>query len=380
MTAETLFIIAILFYLLVMSSLVYGFDRMAVFKLSDKKAKTKFSVVIPFRNEAANLPALLQSLSELEYPKSHFEILLINDDSTDNSDNIINEFLKLENSKLNIDIRVISNIRNTDSPKKDAITLAAKKAKNDWILTTDADCILPKYWLDVFDEKIQLTDAVAIVGPITLIKENAFINKFQSLEILALQGATIGGFGIKRPLMCNGANFCYSKFAFYECGGFEGNTDIASGDDLFLLEKLTKRFKNKVHYLKAESAIVLTKPENTLKGLIQQRLRWTSKNSNYSNWLTKIVGLIVFMGNLSLIMLLPLVIFNIVGNRVAIALLVIKLSIDFLLLFKAARFFNRENCLNSFLLSSFIYPMFSVYIVFLSLFSSYDWKGRTFRK
>ncbi|WP_411893297.1 glycosyltransferase [Winogradskyella sp. A2] len=380
MTITTFLIVCTIIYLVSIGLLVIGFDRIENFSLKDVPAKTKFTVVIPFRNEANNLTALLESIARLNYTKSHYEVILINDDSSDRSLEFINAFLKKQKSFPKNSIRVFDNVRHTNSPKKDAITLAINQSQNDWIITTDADCILPFFWLDTFDETIQASDSVGVVGPVTLTSQNSFINRFQTLEILALQGATIGSFGINKPIMCNGANFCYKKSAFHKCDGFKGNDSIASGDDLFLLEKFQNQYKSKIQYLKSEKAIVLTKGEKNFNAIVQQRLRWASKTSNYSNWFSKYIGLVVLLGNLSFILILALLLFGTINTRIAVSLMVIKVSIDFLLLFKSARFFKQENQLSSFVFSSFLYPFFNVYIAMLSFFIPYKWKGRTFKK
>lgn len=377
-------IIIIIAYLIVIGMLIYGFDKVEDFKLQDLPAKTKFSVVIPFRNEADNLPKLLDSISKLNYSKSLFEVILVDDDSADDSLTIIKQILDTISSKknsTNIDnIRIIKNKRFSNSPKKDAITSAIKVSKYDWIITTDADCILPKYWLDTFDECIQIKKPNCIVAPVTYHGKISFLNRFQTLDFLSLQGATIGGFGIKKPFLCNGANFSYSKSEFLKVNGFKGNDTIASGDDIFLLEKFLKQDAKKVNYLKSKHTIVRTNPAKNLEHLIQQRLRWASKTSNYKGWFSKVIGLIVLLGNLVCLVFMPLVLINLLSLKIAVTLLIIKFSIDFLLLFKTARFFKQDHLLLSYVFSSIIYPVFSVYIGFLSFFKSYDWKGRTFKK
>ena len=261
--------------------LTYGFDKIGHFKLQDLPAKTKFSIVIPFRNEAENLPKLLDSIAKLNYPKAFFEVILVDDNSEDKSVSIINKILDTKSLKKDFtridNIRIIKNEITSNSPKKDAITSAIKASKFNWIITTDADCVLPKYWLDTFDEFIQTKHTNCIVAPVTYHGNNSFFNRFQTVDFLSLQGATIGGFGIKKPFMCNGANFCYRRSLFQQLKGFEGNTDIASGDDIFLLEKLIEHDVKKVHYLKSIKAIVKTNPTSTVSNLIQQRLRWASK-------------------------------------------------------------------------------------------------------
>jgi len=380
MSLEGILIITTLIYLVLMGYMVYGFDQIEDFKLTDLKASTKFSIIIPFRNEANNLLVLLKSITELKYPTSHFEVLLINDDSNDSSVEIIQNYLENLDPNLGLNIKVLSNIGFSNSPKKDAITLGVNKASNSWIITTDADCMLPPYWLDAFDEKIQSSDSISIIGPVALINEPSFLNKFQILEVLGLQGSTIGSFGMKKPLMCNGANFSYQKSVFLDCQGYKGNNDIASGDDLFLLEKFLNYSKDQVHYLKCKKAIVSTRGEANLKSVISQRIRWASKTSNFGEWFTKLVGLIVFLVNLSLITILPLILSNMMSLTIGFALIIIKLGIDFLMVFKASRFFNQENVLLYFLFSGILYPVFSILIVFLSIILPYRWKGRTFKK
>lgn len=378
------FIIVILLYLCLIGSLVFGFDKVEDFKLKDLKPRTKFSVIVPFRNEAANLSRLLDSFFRLNYPKTLFEVILVDDDSEDDSVKTIQNIIDTKSSKKDFTrtdiIKVIKNNRTSNSPKKDAITTALKMAKHDWIITTDADCIIPKYWLDTFDECIQTNQPNCVVAPITYSDGSSFLKRFQILDILSLQGATVGGFGLKLPFLSNGANFAYRKAAFQAVDGFSGNNNLASGDDIFLLEKLKKIDLKKVLYLKSDQAIVTTKPMADLKSLIHQRLRWASKTSRNPNWFSKLVGLIVFSGNLACIAILPIFLFGLITPRIAIALLVIKFSIDFLLLFKTARFLKQECVLFSYVWSCLLYPFFSVYIAILSLFKSYKWKGRTFKK
>lgn len=384
MILSVIAIIIIIFYLLLIGALVYGFDKIEEFKLQDLPAQTKFSVVIPFRNEAEQLPKLLRSISNLNYPKSMFELIFVDDASDDHSVDLIENYRNKIASKKDFAssqfIRIIENKNNSNSAKKDAISAAITISEFEWIITTDADCVLPKYWLDSFDEHIQSTQANCIVAPISYDETDSFFKRFQCLDILSLQGATIGAFGIEQPLLCNGANFGYKKSLFNAVNGFKGNTSIASGDDIFLLEKFVKHNAKTVHYLKSTQAIVTTNPTESFTKLMHQRLRWASKTSRYNTWFAKIVGVLVFLANFTCITFIPLVLYNIIETRIAIALFAIKFFIDFLLLFKSSRFFKQETLLLTYVFSSLIYPFFCVYIALLTPFKAYEWKGRTFRK
>ncbi|WP_166966914.1 glycosyltransferase [Yeosuana marina] len=365
-----------LIYLLLIVCFIYGFEKLKPFKLINLPAKTNFSVIIPFRNEVENLPDLLASINSLEYPKHLFEIIFVDDSSEDDSSKLILKFL----ADSQIDIKVIQNERQTHSPKKDAITTAIKQAKHGWIITTDADCTLPKYWLDSFDEFIQQTEATCVAAPVTYQLTNNFLNRFQVLDILSLQGATMGGFGLQKPFLCNGANFAYKKETFNTVNGFEGNSNISSGDDIFLLEKMVKHNSKQVQFLKSEQAIVTTSSQDSWQQLINQRLRWASKTKSYNNWFGKVTGLIVLLMNALIIVSILLTIFGIVLPKTLFYIVFIKFNIDVLLIYKTATFYEQREVLRSFLFGFIIYPFFSCYVAFLSMFKTFKWKGRSFKQ
>lgn len=374
----TLVIISII-YLFLIGSFIYGFEKVKSFRLKNLPSVNKFSVVIPFRNEEKNIHALVDSITVLKYPRALFEIIFVDDNSNDDSTNLIHSHLPKQHSK-GIDFSVIKTKRYSNSPKKDAITTAIHLAQHEWIITTDADCILPKYWLDSFDEFIQLNDIVSIAAPVAYLETNSFLSKFQTLDFLSLQGATIGSFGLKKPFLCNGANFAYKKEIFNQLNGFEGSTHIASGDDIFLLEKINKSNPKRIKFLKCHHAIVKTKPQESFRNLLSQRVRWAAKTSAYKNVFGKLTGLVVLLMNTSIIVGLLGAIFNSITWSTFIYILFIKFNIDVLLIYKAAAFYNQKRALTSIIFSFILYPFFSVYVALLSMFKGYKWKNRPYKK
>ncbi len=364
-------------YVLFIFSFVIGIDRIQNFKKTKDVDQINFSILIPFRNEAKNLPLILKSLSKIRYPLDKFEIFLINDDSSDNFKMPIDDF---QNQNNKIKIHLINSERKSNSPKKDAIKTAVMQTNFDWIITTDADCIVPEEWLKNFNYFIQKNNSKMIVAPVTFIYEDNFLNNFQILDFLSLQGSTIGGFGINKPFMCNGANLAYNKHAFLEVNGFDGNDHIAGGDDIFLLEKFINTFPKKVQYLKSETSIVKTKAQPSLNQLINQRIRWAAKTGSYSNSFGKFVGLIVFTTNFYLIFLFVYATLNYISWQHFGLVFLLKFNIDFLLIYKTSKIFNQQEALKKYLISSFLYPIFNVFVAFLSFFKKFEWKGRTFKK
>lgn len=353
-------------YCLAIIALVYGFTKVNSFDYLGLKPKTKFSIIVPFRNEAENLPILLDSFSKLNYPVDLFEVILVDDDS----ETVFNVQYSM------FSVQIIKNIRVSNSPKKDAISTAIQVVKNDWIITTDADCVVNKNWLSALDNYIQLHDVSMIAGAVTYDCKNSFLHHFQQLDLASLQGATIGSFGLKKGFMCNGANFAYTKSFFQKLDGFEGNDGIASGDDVFLLQKAIARFPNKVHYLKSENNIVTTKPLDDWKSLFYQRVRWASKTSSYQSKFGIGLGLIVFGGNVGLLFVVYCLLFE-KGNFFLLCfLLLAKFSVDFVLINKTNGFLKNKT--HFFLTSSLLYPFFSVSVALYSLVGKYEWKGRRF--
>jgi len=339
------------------------------FHKSGSENKTGFSIVIPFRNEEHNLPDLLQSLAKLNYSKEQFEIIFVDDASKDNSVRVINNW-RMENPWIHLTI--LDNVRVSKSPKKDAITRAVMIAKHPWIITTDADCMVQPEWLSVYDNYIQNNDAEMIAGAVKFPTKGFLLSHFQQMDMLSLQGASIGSFGLDEAFMCNGANFAYTKTFFSDLKGFHGNNHIASGDDVFLLQKAIANFPEKVHYLKNQEAIVTTKPEKSWFKLFKQRVRWASKASAYQSDFAKGMAIVVFLANFILLCGVLLLAFNLMHWQLLLVLFAVKFSVDFILMYQANRFL--KMCMYSVLLSSLIYPVFSTLVALYSLIGGFEWK------
>lgn len=367
-------LLIILIYVVTIVQLVVGFDRVKKFDVSPKTPTTFFSIVIPFRNESANLPLLLDSIKNLNYPIGLFEIILIDDFSEDDSVRQIYNW-RMENGSFQTTL--LENIRLSKSPKKDAISRAVPIVQQQWLVTTDADCIVPKDWLLTLDQYIQENEVEMLVGSVVYDCKKSFLHHFQQLDLLSLQGATIGSFGLGLGFMCNGANLCYTKSLFQELHGFTGNNKIASGDDVFLLQKAMQKCPYKVHFLKSQRVIVHTKPESSWAKLFEQRLRWASKTSSYQSVFGKDLAVIVFAGNNTLVLGACLFSFNLISWMPLTFLIALKFITDYILLYKTNRFLIRKR-MRFLLLSSLIYPFFCISVAVFSWFGKYEWKGRQF--
>jgi cellulose synthase/poly-beta-1,6-N-acetylglucosamine synthase-like glycosyltransferase len=376
----SVFLFIFLSYGVLIVSLAIGVTKVAHFRAPNSQAKNTFSVVIPFRNEAKHLGPLLQSIQEISYPKELMEFLFVDDASTDSSAAIITKFCLEHNSETDKHLHLLKNHRASNSPKKDAISTAIGQAKNDWIMTTDADCLLPINWIKIMDHFIQTQQPKMVVAPVNYSVEAGFLSRFQALDFLSLQASTMGGFGIKKPFLSNGANLTYEKASFLQVNGFEENNHIASGDDLFIFEKFMRLDPSCVQFLKSKQAIVTTLPVNTTKELIHQRVRWAAKAGNSNLWFSKFVGLLVFATNLLVVAAFFLCLFQQLSVLHLAGLFVFKGCIDLILVSKSLAFFKQKKLLSAYFISSLCYPFFTVFIVLTSWVSNYQWKGRAFKK
>lgn len=363
-------------YVVFIAHLIYGFNKVKTFESKEVKPKTAFSIIVPFRNEAKNLPKLLKSISKLKYPKELFEIILVDDFSTDTSERICIQW-RMANGL--IESTLLENLRLSNSPKKDAISRAVPILKHEWMLTTDADCIVSENWLLTLDNFIQQNNPEMVVGAVVYKTKNNWFHHFQQLDLMSLQGTTIGSFGIGKPFMCNGANFAYTKKFFQELGGFGGINSTASGDDVLLLQKAVVANSDKVLYLKNKEFIVKTKPENDLFLLFMQRVRWASKTTSYKNVYAKSLAVVVLMMNLSLVLGFGFWVLGKIGIWNLSFVFLIKYIIDYILLYKSNQYLNKGKFLLPFA-SSLIYPVFSSSVGIYSLFGSFAWKQRRFSK
>src|SRR6218665_1570926 len=380
-------LVILLIYVILIAQLIVGFRKVKSFQIYDLQPKTAFTIVVPFRNEERNLTLLLDSISRLNYPISLIQIVMVDDFSKDNSVKIYNDWRV---SHQEVDTTLLENLVLSNSPKKDALGRAIPIAKHDWIVTTDADCLVNENWLLALDNYIQSNTPEMIVGSVLYKTKNNWFHHFQQLDLMSLQGTTIGSFGIGKPFLCNGANFAYTKKFFNESGGFGGIKDKASGDDVLLLQKAVEYNKEKAHYLKNSEAIVLTKPENDLFKLFMQRVRWASKSTGYKSGYAKTLAVVVLLMNLSLVGGLtygftqggafPWCGFcGYLNHKVFVGVFLVKYAVDHILLYQS-NWYLRKGKFFVPIASSLIYPFFCSAVGIYSLFGKFSWKGRKFRK
>jgi cellulose synthase/poly-beta-1,6-N-acetylglucosamine synthase-like glycosyltransferase len=364
-------------YAVILMAYRFWFGKMQLFQfnqieaLSPGQSSTQFTVIIPARNEAANIKACVDSILNQDYPTDAFEIIVIDDFSEDDTAFIVTALSQQYSQVRLIQLADHCKVGETLAYKKKAIEIAVAEAKGDWILTTDADCIVPKKWLLLYNAYIQEHQPCFVAAPVMFIKTAGILNQFQVLDFLALQGITAAAVGAGKHSMSNGANLGFEKTAFIAVGGYQGVDHIASGDDMFLMHKMKQTLHKPVGYLFHPDAIVLTAAMDTWKSFIMQRIRWASKARYYDDRSITMVLTLVYFFNLSFVCLA----FMGSWSTLLIAL-AFKTFFELFFLDPVAKFFRLQPELKHFVLYQPIHIVYNIAAGLFGQLKTYSWKGR----
>jgi poly-beta-1,6-N-acetyl-D-glucosamine synthase len=332
---------------------------LALSKRSSPRNTTRsVTIVVPFRNEKDHLDKLLKSFTELDYPMEQIEVVLVNDHSSDGS-----EYTKLE--KFSFDIRLIHCEK---EGKKAALTEGINQASNDIIVQTDADCIVPTYWLSTIIGELENCDMVC---GIVLFSNSSM----QNLELFTYHGVGKASLMLNSPILANGANMAYRKSDFIDMGGYKDNTRTSSGDDVFLLRSFAKN-KKSIVYTFSPNACVSTTAEKSLAHFFKQRVRWAGKTGRSRHLGTILAGIILLSTNLFVVF--QIVTWMIYGFAYDIGLMAFlsKFAIDILFLFLVALSTRVYRPLLYLPIAITLYSLYIVLLAILCVFYRPEWKNR----
>jgi biofilm PGA synthesis N-glycosyltransferase PgaC len=352
-----------------MLALIFGWLIRNNNKITSSNTRNSLSVLIPYRNEQENIPLLLKSLSDLEYSKEAVEFIFINDHSVDNSvDTLMLELVNFSFShkSISLDEKVFG--------KKRAIEAGVIKAAHSVIVTTDADCIHSKNWLQEINRLID-SGSEFIIAPVINKKRAGLLSNLQQIETLLLAGVTVGSVKLKTPLLCSGANLSYTKSLFKKLQPYKNNYKILSGDDMFFLEKIIRNDEIS-HVQICSNSIVETEGAKSFIEMVSRSVRWASKSSKLEMSLSTFFGAIVLIVNCSILFMAALVILDNDSIVFFVKLYAVKTIVDVLFLVLLANRYNRYQTIIYFPIMVVFYPFYLFIVSLVTVFSSPNWKGR----
>ncbi|MFZ5517769.1 MAG: glycosyltransferase [Candidatus Zhuqueibacterota bacterium] len=333
------------------------------------------SVIVAARNEEQNIRPCLDALVQQTYPVSKYEIIIIDDRSSDSTATVVESYCQRFH---HIKLARVKSVPAGIAPKKNALQQGIAVSQGEIILTTDADCVPAPGWISAmvsyFEPSVGL---VAGFSPLEQAKSQSVFTRLMTLDSLSLAAVAAGSFGMGRPLTCSGRNLGYRRETFHAVGGFKEFQHFVSGDDDLLLHRIRQHSVWDMRYAATPEAIVRSLAPTNLRQFANQRIRHASKGRFYAA--SMVLGLIgVYLLNFNLLCLLLL---SLTFNKYLlywVALMILKSLPEFLLITRFARFVNCTKILRAFPWAMLAHVPYVVIFGLLGQLGKFQWKDETF--
>jgi cellulose synthase/poly-beta-1,6-N-acetylglucosamine synthase-like glycosyltransferase len=361
-------------YFAIIAFLGVGIRRIRSLAVNNSSHNAKVSVLIPARNEANNIEKLLNSLANQTYPKDSYEVVVIDDHSSDGTSEVAQKYIK-ENHLSNFRVLVHQTNGVKKTYKKDALAFAIPQSSGEIIMTVDADCqVLPTWIASTVSKFSPTTGLVAGLITFNLQFERNLFHKLQTLEFAGLVFCGVGALGNNYPLICNGSNLAYRRQTYLDVGGYEGHQHIASGDDDLFMQNIHRITEWEVVYNLDAGAINTTKPVKTLRQFYHQRARWGSKSREYPGAATFFLLLSIYLFYVGLFLSPLLWWTGQLSLKTLAALMALKMLPEYWVIRQALEVLNRKDLQRYFLLAQLFQVPYIVIAGFAGFFKIYRWK------
>lgn len=333
-----------------------------------EQVTVKVALIIPIRNEAAHLNALCGDLLSQDRDDKEFEVVFVDDHSTDRSAIVLEKFCG-EHAHCRL-IRLPEGV----TGKKHAIAAGVKEATGAWIIQSDADCRLPVGFISGHTG-YAAGGADLVAGPVLVDPGDTMWGRFEALEHLGLTATSLAAAAAGRPVMCSGANLSYSKHVYLASEENLLSVPHASGDDVFLLAE-AKKHHRQIEFSAAPGMVVRTSPTPGPLAFLRQRIRWGSKARYYRDTDMAVLAVLVWLANTLLAGFLFASLFFEGVFWLFLAALLLKSFSEFLLLHVVAQRLGQKPLLRIFPVAALFYYFYIAVAGILAMAGSFTWKGR----
>ena len=343
------------FYLRYLNGVLRYRTRIKKDKVSFLTEQPPVSVIICAKDEADNLRKFLPFILEQDYPD--FEVIVINDGSTDETEILLNDLCQ-ENPKLKTTFVPIG--ANNLSTKKLGLTLGIKAAKNDLLLFTDADCMPEdKNWIACMARNFTIeTDFVLGYG--AYLQKKGFLNRLITYDTLFIGLQYLGMALARKPYMGVGRNLAYRKETFFAQKGFASTLHLTSGDDDLMVNKASNNHNTRIEI--APDSITWSEPKTTFRNWLFQKERHLSASTYYKDSSKLRLFLEPFMRGLFYLTLILAFIFgNLITMITAGVFFIARFVVQTSVLNNSAKYFGDRK-------HFFMVPFFDIYLPLLNLY------------
>jgi cellulose synthase/poly-beta-1,6-N-acetylglucosamine synthase-like glycosyltransferase len=338
------------------------------------------SLLLAARNEEQRLPACLASLSSSDYPHDRLQILVVNDRSSDRTQQIAEAFAQRDDR---IHVLALTQRLPGMSGKASALCQGMKHACGEIILLTDADCIVPRHWVRAM--VAHFTPEAGLVGGFTLLSPSPALRsvappshrdtlfaKIQTLDWMYLLAVGAGAAGLGKPVSILGNNFGFRREAYEQIGGYE-KLGFSIIEDFALMRKIAEKTPWRVRFALDAATAIFSFPSPTWREYIDQRRRWAAGGKEVGTF-AKFLMLIAFLARLGLLLA------AFFSPLVALFGLAAILLVDALLLWRCAAVLQYQSLLKYFPLFEIYFLIYSLVLAMTVIFpATVAWKGRRYR-
>ena len=362
-------------YIIFMSIVYKGLSKLRQ-NSSNQIPENFISVIIPFRNEAKNILKSLESIEAQHYPPDKFEVIYVDDFSTDDSVEILGRNKNMKN------IRIISVPADysINAHKKRAVSYGIENSRGEIIVTTDADCIHDTIWLKSllqnFDEETGF-----VSGPVEFIDNRKLFSKIQKIEFAGLVLTGAGLIGSGKPTICNAANIAYKRKVYNKVGGFKDQLNLSSGDDELLMQKIARDTNYRIKFSTNKYSVVRTSSNKSIGEFYQQRKRWASKGLFYNNKTLIFKLILIYLFYICLIVQVFLSFFLSWYFLISLILsLLLKVIFELIIVTKGKRLLFSRLSLKLFITAEFFQIFYIIVAGFMGMSGNLKWKERKIKR
>ncbi|TAL68947.1 MAG: glycosyltransferase [Bacteroidetes bacterium] len=372
MFPEILYIQAIIIYsfrsIIFFIGLITEYKKRIIKTKSDKILSV--SIVVPARNEEDNIESCIESIMSNNYPKDNFEVIVVNDRSTDKTGEILVNLQSIYSNLIVLKITDNTKHKNLRG-KPGALQVGIESAKGEIIMMTDADCIVNENWIESVSKPF-LDENVGLTAAVTNIKPSNGFEIAQAVYWVYMHTMACAGIGINQPLGCFGNNLSVRKSDFVQLGGFE-NIKFSMTEDLALQQAVFNN-NRKIRYLISDDSSVETLPCKTFKEYLKQQHRWAlgGLDLGWRAAIFVISSIALWIGLITSLIFCELAWF--------FAILFTRFVFDFILIFSSLKRLNKLKLSIWIIPSAVVFILMELFVPFLLLDRETVWKGQVFKK
>ncbi|WP_347924606.1 glycosyltransferase [Pontimicrobium sp. SW4] len=335
-------VLDVLFYTFIIVVLIqlffYGvlFSKFSFHKYQNKKQKNiAVSILVCAKNEAENLKEFIPLILKQNYPT--FELVLINDNSNDDTLDIMKSFQLVHDNIKIVDVKPIEAFWGN---KKYALTLGIKASSNNFLLFTDADCKpLSNNWIKEMSSHFTNKKTI-VLGYGAYNKTKGLVNKLIRFETLLTAIQYFSYTKIGMPYMAVGRNLAYRKETFFEARGFMNHMSVRSGDDDLFVNQVANASNTAICISK--DSFTESIPESSLSEWFVQKKRHVSTSKFYKLKHKFLLGL--FYLSQFLFWLLSIILLIILFKwKVVLSLFILRFIVQFVVVGLSAKKLNEKD-------------------------------------